>query len=695
MAITSNYEESKMRGLPLLTKSRIMIPRYIVFTLFFLSSFSVAGQNRYVAEWLDVVEDASQIPNWSLRADVGGFFVTKPNGQYELDTSFTYLAAKVRDSLPWSQFDTVVITNAQDVINFYNRIPFDVDAIAIKNGDTIPANINRFGIWYDTLRYNNGSRPGPKTEVRGSVKGLQNCAETEELTIAGIPVLIRNASGLSFVDQVWTDANGDFSVFLDGGVYLFSTNPSTVNWTNCNQTRQINIDTQYYPGLEPIMIPEAKDLGTFVVAQSDSSCADLKVEVSTYALRPCFSNTYKVAYSNAGSDAASDVKINLTLDSEMMIDSASAEFQIIENGAMQFLIGDLNIGEGGLIDLHVHLACNLENVGNTYCVEAEILGQNLCHDNFGGATLIVTGECSGDSVLFRIQNIGDERTLGPVQYIVVEDVTSFAFEHDPIGPGEFFDLGFPANGATYRIEVKQETGNPRGAFTSKTIEGCNVQSHSSSQGFFTMFPDPDEAAFVAIDCRESTASFDPNDKMGFPKGIEPGNLIYPGTEIEYQIRFQNTGTDTAFKVEIVDGLAPGIDPLSVQFGTSSHPYQVEVNGPMLRFVFEDINLPDSSTDMEASQGFVTFKVRQSSDLQVGDTLNNMALIYFDFNEAIETNVTQHILVKRNFSTSETSENSGQREIPVFPNPFPGGALYFDYEFEGLASVGFMICWEDL
>ena len=48
--------------------------------------------------------------------------------------------------------------------------------------------------------------------------------------------------------------------------------------------------------------------------------------------------------------------------------------------------------------------------------------------------------------------------------------------------------------------------------------------------------------------------FDPNDKEVTPEGAGPDHLTQISDELEYRIRFQNTGNDTAFDVTIYDRL---------------------------------------------------------------------------------------------------------------------------------------------
>ena len=108
------------------------------------------------------------------------------------------------------------------------------------------------------------------------------------------------------------------------------------------------------------------------------------------------------------------------------------------------------------------------------------------------------------------------------------------------------------------------------------------------------------------------------------------------------IRFQNTGTDTAYRVVVLDTLSTYLDIETIRLGMSSHNYRFFVDGnedfQVLRFEFENINLPDSTTDEPASNGFIKFKINQKANNAIGTLIKNSAAIYFDFNSPIITNV---------------------------------------------------------
>lgn len=143
-----------------------------------------------------------------------------------------------------------------------------------------------------------------------------------------------------------------------------------------------------------------------------------------------------------------------------------------------------------------------------------------------------------------------------------------------------------------------------------------------------------------------TAAFDPNDKRNFVGETPWGGSIYEDDEtMEYAIRFQNVGTDTAYNVVIRDTLDDvHLDVTSLRGFNSSHDMQVQYEGTnVLIFNFENIMLVDSMTNEEASSGWVTFNINRHPDLPIGTEIKNEAAIYFDYNEPIYTNEIVNII----------------------------------------------------
>jgi hypothetical protein len=142
-----------------------------------------------------------------------------------------------------------------------------------------------------------------------------------------------------------------------------------------------------------------------------------------------------------------------------------------------------------------------------------------------------------------------------------------------------------------------------------------------------------------------SCAYDPNDKQAIPVGYAEPHFILADTEIEYKIRFQNTGNAPAFNVDIQDQLdISKLDLSTFQPITASHSYStlVQPDGHVT-FTFANIMLPDSTTDEPGSQGYVIYRIKPLPTVEFGDVIENTASIYFDENPPIVTNTTFHTI----------------------------------------------------
>ncbi len=137
-------------------------------------------------------------------------------------------------------------------------------------------------------------------------------------------------------------------------------------------------------------------------------------------------------------------------------------------------------------------------------------------------------------------------------------------------------------------------------------------------------------------------SFDPNDKMATTQ-LTPSQVAN-GQYIDYTIRFQNTGTDTAFNVVISDTLNTDLLVSTLQMTATSHNCKTTVKDNIVFFEFLNILLPDSNINEPLSHGFVSFRVQTEPTVAVNSTIPNKAAIYFDYNAPIITN-TAGTLIK--------------------------------------------------
>ncbi len=135
-----------------------------------------------------------------------------------------------------------------------------------------------------------------------------------------------------------------------------------------------------------------------------------------------------------------------------------------------------------------------------------------------------------------------------------------------------------------------------------------------------------------------------------------------GEFAHYLIRFENTGTASAMNIVVKDEIdISKFDIFSLTPISSSHDYYAKIDGNKVEFIFENIQLP---FDDENNDGYVLFKIKTKSDLQIGDTFSNKASIYFDYNAPIVTNNYVTTIIEN----MDLNEVNNKLELQIYPNP---------------------------
>jgi uncharacterized repeat protein (TIGR01451 family) len=160
---------------------------------------------------------------------------------------------------------------------------------------------------------------------------------------------------------------------------------------------------------------------------------------------------------------------------------------------------------------------------------------------------------------------------------------------------------------------------------------------------------------------------DPNDKQVSPSGAGAEGYVQQGQKLTYTIRFQNTGTDTAYNVVVKDTLDPNMDIETFMLLAASHDVSYKIKGQgIINFYFDNIMLPDSNVNEPESHGFVKYSVLPKQGISDNTVVTNSASIFFDLNPPIVTNT-----VKNTYITdiiTGTSDNDKFNSIKIFPNP---------------------------
>jgi uncharacterized repeat protein (TIGR01451 family) len=513
---------------------------------------------------------------------------------------------------------------------------------------------------------------GGSGAIQGSIFFDQddNCAQSSGDTPLNNWIVV--ASDASTTDSFYANSNvyGDYELYLPPGTYDIEVVQQSGLFAPCTGTvTGVNVALQSTTTID-------------FAQQAVVDCPAMEVELSTYLLRRCFHSYYNVQYCNHGTATAEDASVEVTLDPYFINVSSTLPWSSVNGDTYTFDLGDVEPGECGNFYISFKVSCDAD-LGQTHCTSAHVYPDSSCvspNALWSGADLIVTGECVNDEVVFTITNTGDDMDE-PVEYVVIEDIMIQLTESLQLQSGESETVSRTANGATWRLETEEAAYHPYETFASATVEGCPDGFVPMSYGFVNFFPMPDEAPFEDIDCKENVGSWDPNDKTGFPLGVGESRFIEKGQELDYLIRFQNTGTDTAFTVMIIDSLPQTLDPASIRIHGSSHPMTFVLGDRgVARFIFNDIMLPDSNVNEPLSHGFVKFSIAQKPGLELSTAIENEAEIYFDFNEAIVTNRTLHTLGVDFLQVSATQTLVKGLEMEVFPNPTQAIA---NFRFKGL------------
>ena len=218
----------------------------------------------------------------------------------------------------------------------------------------------------------------------------------------------------------------------------------------------------------------------------------------------------------------------------------------------------------------------------------------------------------------------------------------------------------------------------------------NAVLGTALQGTVDIFPTTGDATPANNTDGEYTTiigSWDPNDKQVGPYHTGDawnGGVIHTtDEELEYTIRFQNTGTAPAHFVIIRDTLDMNLLPETIREIDAKHNAEVSLeNGNILVFTFNNIYLPDSTTDFDASMGFVKFKINRVAGLPIGTEIENTAAIYFDYNEPVITNTPISIIDQY---TSVVDVDGKEFTVETMPNPFERG-ITLKYTLEEASDV---------
>ena len=350
--------------------------------------------------------------------------------------------------------------------------------------------------------------------------------------------------------KVNTDDNGAYSVYLKSSSYTITHVANSIyTKSSCMNNYGFTISG----------VNQTFNLRNYALTVLQNK-PDLKVSASTTALRRGFNNKYYCKISNNGAIAASNVTVELTIPSAIIVKSADVNWSSVSN---------------------------------------------------------VTG---GKKYTWNISSLG----VNQHSYITINDSIDLNSNLDEL------------------VDVFMEA---------KLSSGTDVDASDNA----------------IHDINKIVGSIDPNDLIAYPIGEGEQHIIQAAQALTYKVRFQNVGNIAAQFVKVELPISTHIDITSLRNISSSHHYTYSVNEDKLIFLFENINLPDSGSNMSNSNGFVQFTINPNSNVAEGAVIKQNASIIFDYNDALVTNEIFHTI----YTKERITDSLPAGHLIIHPNPSSG------------------------
>jgi uncharacterized repeat protein (TIGR01451 family) len=482
-----------------------------------------------------------------------------------------------------------------------------------------------------------------------------NCkADAEESKLLGWYIRAEPGSHYAL-----TDINGNYSIALDTGRYEITQIPPP---------QQAHLfEKQICPTKSHLLqiTPTSRDTSNLNFANQMKPCHSLTVDVSTHRLLRCFTGETKITYQNQGIINAQNASIQVIIPKYLIPLRSSIPWSHRKDSLLIFNVGDLKPNQINFIVISDSVACApFEEVNNlTQCVKAVIFPKNNCFDlnpEWDKADLAIFSQClNNQTSRFIIKNIGEGNMRKASHYTLFIDDSLLVKSTIQLDRNDSLTLDLPYESASLRLEVEQSLFHPYNSLIISALDNCMSSKQKAFRSYINHFVQVKDELGIAIDCNDILGSFDPNDKLAQPIGFTDKHYISKDSWINYTIRFQNTGSAEAINVMVVDTLNEYLNFETFQILSVSHPYKLILksnNGKQtLAWRFDNINLPDSSTNVAESEGYIKFKIKPKQNLALETKITNFADIYFDYNEPIRTNTVKHTIGNPKLPQSSNDE----------------------------------------
>lgn len=447
-----------------------------------------------------------------------------------------------------------------------------------------------------------------------------------------------------------TDSLGNYDLRVDRGMYEVSLLRRNDRWNLCDpDPLMVDLTEPYDSNFHDFPLQPAYD------------CPLLEVTMSATPAIQCDTQRITINYSNSGTASATDASIEVALDENLTLLSASLTPAEVNDSTIVFDLGDIDPSTEGTITLNVRVACNTVVDGQAISSRATIFPLIECvpvSDDWDESSIVVTSRCDRvEGLSFTITNVGNSIMSGTSSYVIVEDIA--LREMGTFGPlpsmgSEVIPVDISGDGdvGTFRLIAEQSPGHPGSLFPTAVAEGCQTSPTGEvafSTGFVAQFPDNDEDLHIDILTQEIVA-LDHGAALqmtAFPRGYQD-SIIIPKTDIEYSVFFALPGNDSYERVVIRDTLPEQLDFNSLEMGAASHPYDfVLYQDGILKITFDSIRIFSGGGTGEAEavsrQGYVSYRLSQEPNLTTGTVIRNRAAVYFDYEAPVFSGQVRHVV----------------------------------------------------
>ena len=287
---------------------------------------------------------------------------------------------------------------------------------------------------------------------------------------------------------------------------------------------------------------------------------------------------------------------------------------------------------------------------------------NGTHNDLEITVISLEGAIPGFDAEYRIfyKNKGNQVLSGDLQFLYNDDVMNFESASQTV---DVQNVGSLLWNYTYLVPFETRTIDVTMLLNTPTdsefpLNGDDILTFESVISPSDADETPEDNVFV-LD-QTVVNSFDPNDKICLQGDEITEDQV--GEYVHYRIRFENTGTANAVNIVVKDDIdETKYDITSLVPLHASHNYVTRINDHTVEFIFENIQLPfdDANND-----GYVFFKIKTLPSLQIGDSFDNDAEIYFDFNFPIITEDAITTVVSEELSIETFEVNN----LKIYPNP---------------------------